>query len=252
LVADSPVISQIPSPGGPIYHLQEYYYRLGLGDRTNIARAFRGIPLISDPRFGEVETWPGFETYVSSSAAWLAEKQARFTPCESITNPLRHILEGRLSLGTSDPGKLILVSLVGEVFSGGLKRLRIYHGPDPEDTPPARRNPLPAHPGLSLPGSVEYFLRALTAGDSQGMRAAFSSDARLVSPGANSLDEFLESAVKPCLQHWLPCTLTSSGHRHVLEYNCSVQDEPMPAAGGCAVFELAPDGLIERLRIYPA
>ncbi len=244
--------SQIPSPGGPIFHLQEYYYRLGLGDRTNIARAFRGVPLISDPRYGEVEDWPGFETYVSDSAAWLAEGKARFTACETTVSPLRHILEGRLNLETASPSEVLLVILVGEVFSSGLKRLRIYHSLTRINHPAPRRNPLPPHPGLSLPPSADYFLRALTAGNPEGIRAAFSSDARLTAPGANSLEEFLASIEKQCLENWIPCTLTSSGYRHVLEYNCSRPEEPGPSSGGCAVFETAPDGLIERLRIYPA
>jgi hypothetical protein len=51
---------------------------------------------------------------------------------------------------------------------------------------------------------------------------------------------------------WQLCTLTSTGYRHVVEYNLTPPEDPKPIPGGCAAFELAPDGRIQRLRIYPA
>jgi len=242
---------QIPSPGGPIYHLQEYYYRLALGDRTNIARTFRGLPLIVDPRFGEVKDWPGYEAYISSSAAWLARVRARFTPCESTLSTARHILEGRLHLEYRDPPEVILVVLVGEVFAGGMKHLRIYHSLDATDLSPRPRAPLAPNPGSILPESIAQFIRALASGQAELAREAFALDARLVSPNATDLGDYFRAFGEHGAESWQVCSLTYSGYRHALEYNLTQPEYLHPTAGGCAVFELAPEGRIQRLRIYP-
>lgn len=252
MVIENLTESQTLSPGGPIFHLQEFYYRLSIGDRTNIARAFRGIPLISDPRFGDVRDWPGFEAYVSSSAAWLAANRVHFSSCEVTQNTQRDILEGRLSLAGQDQPVLVLVILVGEAFAGGMKHLRIYHSLSATGISPQARHPLVFNPGIVLPDAIEHFVHALSLARGEDARRAFAPGAHLTAPAVAGLDEYLCWLDGGEPQVWQLCTYTTTGYRHVIEYNLTPPEEDQPSPGGCAVFELTPEGAIERLRIYPA
>lgn len=240
---------QQPSPGGPLFHLQEYYYRLSLGDRTNIARAFRGVPLIADPRFGEVQDWPGFEAYVSNSAAWIAREGVRFTAGDSIGSDQRQILEGQLVLSCAEPAVTLPVLLVGDSFAGGMKRLRIYHSM-PDGHLARRRIALHASPVMDLPATTGALIEAYAAGNREQARQAFTSGASVSAPGAAGLEEFLGSLVSHP-QDWQACTFSGSPERCALEYNL-VGDDGRATPGGCAVFSLESEGLIRSLAIYPA
>src|SRR5689334_22899256 len=238
------------------------YFDLLLSGATDaLAAAFAGEPVVDDPLAGRVEGRAALAEFVADKAAWLAARGARVEPVAATAASGREVTEVVLHLDLQDGPWGLPVAVVGELQTGGLRAIRVYHSLWPLTGGHQVRPPLlPPEPQITLTGAVADYQRALAAGDLAGILAAYEPDATTREPsggpyvfhGTEQIGEIyrLQFAAGGGIALQF-CTATDDGTACALEYNAVRWGAvAIPPQAGIAVYVRGASGRLAAARIY--
>ena len=243
-----------------------YFYGLMAGEPDALIESFAGEPEVHDPVRGRVKGVRAFEAFVTETNAWLRKNNA-------VVEEVKHVvLEGRdfeevvLHLqGDIGPIDLPVAVVADRTSDGRINELRIYYSSWPLTGRHANRPPL-LQPDPELlqqdpqQDIVAEYQRALAAGDTDAIVAAFESDgyarepagSQYVHKGPDGLRAFYEQLFSNDggipLEH---CAVIDDKRACVLEYNVVRWGKTqLPPQAGVAVYVRGGSGKLAAARIY--
>ena len=232
------------------------------GDPVGLLEAFPDGVRIDDQRVGRVEGRAALEDYCRSSAAWMADRQARGRLIASTAGPSRVVGEFELELVEDDRAFALPVAVVVEPNRTARSVwVRVYHSQWPLLGHHVVRPPLlEKDPAVRESDVVGDYQRALAAGDAEAIVRTFEPDGCFREPagaayrvcGTDALGPFFSRFFSAgggiILEH---CTVTEDGIRTALEFNAvRWGGVDLPPQAGVAVYERGATGRIAAARIY--
>jgi hypothetical protein len=217
---------------------------------------------IDDPQYGPIGDEAPFDAYITSTAAWLRERDARPRRIATTVGPTRALGEFEVELSQDGRTFSLPVAVVVEP-DRDLRRLaiRVYHSQWPLLGHHVIRLPLLAKdPTVRESDVVGEYQAALAAGDVERIVATFEPDGCFREPaggefrvcGTTVLRELFSTFFGVgggiTLEH---CTATEDGVRTALEFNAvRWGSTDMTPQAGVAVYERGRTGKIAEARIY--
>jgi hypothetical protein len=232
------------------------------GETRALAESFAGDPELHHPVRGRIKGVAAFERFVSELRTWLAERSGAAEDVDFVLTPGCGIEELTLHLD-SDNGRVELPVAIASDHDkrGRIVEQRIYFSSWPLTGGHAIRPPvLQPLPGLDEPDLVGEYQRALAAGDTDAVIAAFEPDASVREPGGRAYthhgadelralyERFFSNGGGIPLEH---CAVTDDGHACALEYNVVAWGRTrLPPQAGLAVYVRGDSGRLATARIY--
>jgi SnoaL-like protein len=232
------------------------------GERRALVESFAGEPELHHPVRGRVNGVAEFERFVDELRTWLTKHAATAEDVDFVLTPGRGVEELILHLDT-DKGRIELPVAVASDHDerGRIVEQRMYFSSWPLTGGHAIRPPvLQPRPGLDEPDVVGDYQRALAAGDTDAVVAAFEPDASLREPagrdythrGTDQLralfELFFSNGGGIPLEH---CAVTDDGRACALEYNVVAWGRTtLPPQAGLAVYVRGDGGRLAAARIY--
>jgi len=240
-----------------------YFAGLLSGENTALIGSFAGEPELHHPEFGRVKGAAAFERFVTRATTWVRERNITVENVGLVVTPLRSVEEVVLRLDRDDGtrAELPLAVAADRDEHAYLRELRIYYSTWPTTGGHLVRTPLlQPDPDVHESGVVGAYQRALTAGDLEGVMAAFEPDAYVREPAGSEYvhrgtDElralftlFFSNGGGIPLEH---CMVTDDGVACALEYNVVAWGRTeLPPQAGIAVYVRGESGKLAAARIY--
>jgi SnoaL-like domain len=232
------------------------------GETRALAESFAGDPELHHPVRGRIKGVAAFERFVSELRTWLAERSGAAEDVDFVITRACGVEELTLHLD-SDNGRVELPVAIASDHDkrGRIVEQRIYFSSWPLTGGHAIRPPvLQPRPGLDEPDLVGEYQRALAAGDTDAVMAAFEPDASVREPGGRAYthrgadelralyERFFSNGGGIPLEH---CAVTDDGHACALEYNVVAWGRTrLPPQAGLAVYVRGDSGRLATARIY--
>ena len=243
------------------YPITRYLPLLVEGDLNQLLNLFDGEPSLNDPRLGHIEGAREFERFVEVTRDWLRQRKARVEHLVTTQTDVRAVEECILHLVQDDVLVPLPVAIVGDIVSGALTSIRIYHSLWPILNAHLVRPPLLADcPRLAMPDVIGNYLDALSKGDLEVILQQFEPNGLAREPsGGKYLYQSLEGLRRfygmlfangggISLEH---CSITDNGVCCAVEYNVTRWGcTKLPPQAGVAVYERGPSSLLVAARIY--
>lgn len=239
-----------------------YFAGLMADEPDALIKSFAGEPELHHPVRGRVKGAQAFTTFVADTAARLSSRNATVEDVDLIVTDERTVEEVVLHLDT-DRGRVGLPIAIAtdRTGAGKLVELRIYFSTWPLNGDHAIRPPLlQPSPDVHEADVVGDYLRALAAGDREGVVATFEPDAYVREPAGGRhvhrgreaframYDLFFSNGGGIPLEH---CSSTDDGRACALEYNVVQWGRtPLPPEAGIAVYVRGASGRLAAARIY--
>jgi len=241
-----------------------YFYGLMAGEPGALIESFAGEPEVHDPARGRVKGVRAFEAFAAETSAWLRKNNAVVEDVEHVVLEGHGFEEVVLHLHGDEGGPVELpVAVVADRTSDGrINELRIYYSGWALTGRHAIRPPLlQPDPRLREPDDVVAdYQRALAAGDTDAIVAAFEADGYAREPaggqyihrGPIGLRAFYEQLFSNDggipLEH---CALIDDRRACALEYNVVRWGKTLlPSQAGFAVYVRGQSGKLAAARIY--
>jgi hypothetical protein len=232
------------------------------GEFDALVGSFAGEPELHHPIRGRIRGARAFEKYVIETKAWLSQRNVSVEDVEHVVAERHGFVEVVLHVD-GETGRVGLpVAVVSDRQSGGrIVELRMYFSSWPLTGRHVNRPPL-LQPDPQLRGSdvVAEYQRALSAGDSDAIVAAFEPDGYAREPaggqyihrGVDGLRAFYELLFSNDggipLEH---CTLIDDERACALEYNVVRWGKAeLPPQAGIAVHVRGQSGKLAAARTY--
>lgn len=232
------------------------------GNVAAVAGLFDREPAIDTPLDGLVAGHPALDAFVARTSADFKARGATVEVLATIESGLRCVAEIVVSL-RHDGGVIRLpVVAVGDRGGRAFRAIRLYHSTWPLTGGHRVRPPLlvPPTAPVAQPAILgRYFAAIGAAADVAGVLRLFSAEGYVREPsgeayrhtGASGRRAFYEAALARGGVGLTHCTGTSAGRHFAIEYICdSWGTTRFAPQAGCAIYELADDGLIAAVRIY--
>jgi SnoaL-like domain len=239
-----------------------YFDGVSSGEIDALVGSFAGEPELHHPVRGRVRGRHGFERFVSDINAWLAERNAAFSPVERIITPRRTIEESVLTLDGHNGRVEVPAGVVADRNDDGrIIELRIYWSMWPLTGEHHHRPPLlEPDPDLRESDVVGEYQQALATGDAEAAVASFEPGAYVREPAGSQWVHQGHDELLALYRRFFsngggirlePCTVTDDGRACALEYNLLRwgRSELSPEAG-LAVYVRGPSGKLASARIY--
>ena len=237
----------------------QYVHALSDGTTGVLEGAWPGRIEVFDPRGGDIRGHRQLHKFISTNAAWLAERRARIETIASTSVPGRAVVELLAHLSGSGTEQTWPVAVVAESNDDLSVVFRTYCSQQPVD---GRRHLRPAilesEAGLSDDQVGRYF-RAVADGDVDGVVGMFAPDGYLREPigerrthrGADELRAFFTDAFIDGGIGLTPCVVTDDLERCAVEYTCRRWGtQQLSPQAGIAVFERTANDRLAAVRVY--
>ena len=239
--------------------IQKYYSLIKSGEWESLIEKAADSFTIDSPTFGRFEGKDNLAELFAQQQEILKKFRARIEPLDTTT--MENTTVAEFSLNFTIEGKKVEVpsALVAEVVHDTIEVIRIYHSTYPLSGERKIRPPLlPPAKYLSEPKIIEQYMKALKAGDLEGLLDSFEDDAYIkdsiggpIHKGAATLRERFSRILADGGLPTIQCAQTFDGDRCVIEYNLEQWGgKPIPPQAGCAVYEIGPFGKIAAIRFY--
>jgi SnoaL-like domain len=238
-----------------------YYDGFLMDEPAALVESFAGEPLVHDPVRGRVKGVPAFTAFVADTTAWLRRRHASPEDVTRVIVPGHGFEE--LIIHVDGPAGRVAMPLATRTErreDERIQEIRVYHSNLPLFGRHGARPPLlQADPGLELPAAVAAHLKALAAGDAEGVVATFDPDGYVRGPdaaddvhrGPDALRAFYSRLLAGGgigLEH---CTLVGDGVTWALEYNVVARgDTALLPQAGVAMYVLSAGGRLAAVRVY--
>jgi hypothetical protein len=258
----APVLEQVQQKWSRQLVTVPFFDGLMSGEFDALIGSFAGEPELHHPVRGRIRGARAFETYVIDTNAWLRQRSAAIENVEYVVTGRRGFAEVVLHLDGATGRVDLPVAVVSDKQADGrIAELRIYYSTWPLTGRHADRPPLlQPDPALRETDVVAEYQAALSAGDVDGIVAAFDSDGYASEPaggehvhrGRDELRAFYGRLFSNGggieLEH---CALIDDQRACALEYNVVRwgKTELSPEAG-IAVYVRGQSGKLAAARIY--
>jgi hypothetical protein len=258
----APILQRLEEKwGGELVTVPFFDGLLG-GEFDALVGSFTGEPELHHPVRGRIRGARAFERYVIETKAWLSQHNVSVEDVEYLVAERHGFMEVVLHLDGEPERVGLPVAVVSDKQSDGrIVELRMYFSSWPLTGRHMNRPPL-LQPDPQLRGSdvVADYQRALSAGDSDAIVAAFEPDGYAREPsggqhihrGPDGLRAFYELLFSNDggirLEH---CTLIDDERACALEYNVvRWGTTELPPQAGIAVYVRGQSGKLAAARIY--
>jgi SnoaL-like domain len=242
--------------------LVPFFAGMMTGEISPLIESFAGDPEVHHPVRGRIKGAAAFERFAVETAAWLADRNAVVEDLGFTLTSARGVEETVIHLD-GDDGRLELPVAVASDHDahGRLTEQRVYFSTWPLTGRHANRPPLLQPDGsVAEPGVVGEYQRALAAGDTGAIVAAFEPDGYVREPAGGAhvhrgtaelralFERFFSNGGGIPLEH---CTVTDDGRACALEYNVVAWGRTaMAPEAGLAVYVRGDSGKLAAARIY--
>jgi hypothetical protein len=238
-----------------------YFDGLITGELDALIESFAGEPELHHPVRGRVKGADAFGRFVTSTNAWISERNVTIEDVNFIVTPRRGIEEVVLHVDGDDGRIELPLALAADRDEDArILELRVYFSTWPLTGAHAIRPPLlQPDGGLHEADVVGEYQRALAAGDVEAAVATFEPDGYMREPAGGEhihrgtyelralYTSFFANGGIP-LEH---CAVTDDGRACALEYNVVAwgRTELLPEAG-IAVYVRGDGGKLAMARVY--
>jgi hypothetical protein len=238
-----------------------YFDGLITGELDALIESFAGEPELHHPVRGRVKGADAFGRFVTSTNAWISERNVTIEDVNFIVTPRRGIEEVVLHVDGDDGRIELPLALAADRDEDArILELRVYFSTWPLTGAHATRPPLlQPDDGVHEADVVGEYQRALAAGDVEAAVATFEPDGYMREPAGGEhihrgtyelralYTSFFANGGIP-LEH---CAVTDDGRACALEYNVVAwgRTELLPEAG-IAVYVRGDGGKLAMARVY--
>jgi hypothetical protein len=238
---------------------ERYLGLLIAGDADAVVSSFAAHPVVEDPRAGRVEGADAVAQFMTSTAAWLADKSAAVTHVRTTKAGRRTVAEQILQVGDIE----LPVAVVALDEDAGTTALHVYHTMWPFNrVHTVRPHFVEPEPDAQHSDVVKQFAMALGGGDIDAALALFEADMYMreasgppyVHWGASSLRAYFQGLFDGGAPTIQKNTVTDDGRCACMEFSAiGWGGQPWPPErhqAGLAVYERGDPGRLRAIRIY--
>ena len=228
------------------------------GTLGGLAQRLGNKATVDDPIFGRASGLPALERFVADMSKWLKSHEAKYSKLAFTTGIDRDVTEGTLALTFESKTVDLPVAVVAERRRNREVELRLYYSTQPIKGTQAARSPLVADQAeLVLPSPMDEHVRALEAGNVDGLLATFEADG--VMREARGLEHMKSGGLRDFYTKLLTGGgvmvmkggAADDGRTCAFEYTLvKMGGRAVPPQAGLAVYERGDSGLLRSVRVY--